>query len=125
MLQLHTISWRFSPYPIHSLMRCPLAIGLCRLGRHHPCRGLCASILRQLPGARLIAYLRKRHHKEDVVVGSVIGIFSGAICYLLYWPNPFSASSFSAETIGRPRLSAINDVEGYRLAPEGPVSESV
>jgi hypothetical protein len=112
-------------------MPCPLAIGLCCLGRHYPRRGLRASILTLLPGARLIT-LRKRHHKEDVVVGSVIGIFSGTICYLLYWPNPFSASSFSAETMGRPRLAAINGVpsesggvEGYRLAPEGPDLESV
>jgi len=73
-----------------------------------------------------------RHHKEDVIVGSVIGIFSGTICYLLYWPSPFSASSFSAETMGRPRLATINavpgefrGVEGYRLAPEGPDPESV
>ncbi|KAI0285832.1 lipid phosphate phosphatase 1 [Russula aff. rugulosa BPL654] len=73
-----------------------------------------------------------RHHKEDVIVGSLIGIFSGTICYLLYWPNPFSASSFSAETMGRPRLAAINGVlgesravGGYELAPEGPDLESV
>jgi len=72
-----------------------------------------------------------RHHKEDVIVGSVIGLFSGTVCYLLYWPNPFSASSFSAETMGRPRLAAINGIpaesrgDGYRLAPEGPDLESV
>jgi len=66
-----------------------------------------------------------------VIVGSVIGIFSGIICYLLYWPNPFSASNFSAETMGRPRLAVISGVPGesrgsdYRLAPEGPDLESV
>src|SRR5258707_2287416 len=75
---------------------------------------------------------RKRHHKEDVIVGGVIGIFSGTICYLLYWPNPFSVRSFSIETMGRPRLDLANVVaigsrggEGYRLAPEGPDFETV
>ncbi|KAI0289460.1 phosphatidic acid phosphatase type 2/haloperoxidase [Russula brevipes] len=58
-----------------------------------------------------------RHHKEDVIVGSGIGIFSAIICYLLYWPNPFSASSFSAETVGCPRLASPSF--------EGPDFESV
>ncbi|KAI9454430.1 lipid phosphate phosphatase 1 [Russula earlei] len=74
-----------------------------------------------------------RHHREDVIVGGVIGIFSGTICYLLYWPNPFSASSFSEETMGRPRLDSVNrvpgisrgDGEGYRLAPESADFEDV
>ncbi|KAF8479804.1 lipid phosphate phosphatase 1 [Russula ochroleuca] len=73
-----------------------------------------------------------RHHKEDVIVGGLIGIFSGSICYLLYWPNPFAASSFSAETMGCPRpAAAVNGVPSgsrggdYRLAPEGPDFESV
>jgi len=65
-----------------------------------------------------------------VIVGGLIGIFSGTICYHLYWPNPFSADSFSAETMGRPRLVFVDGVvvgsrEGYRLAPEGPDLESV
>ena len=81
-------------------------------------------------GARLIPF-DKRHHKEDVIVGSLIGIFSGTICYLLYWPSPFSASNFSVETMGRPRLAAINGIlDGprsgdYRLAHENPEFESV
>jgi len=72
-----------------------------------------------------------RHHKEDVIVGSLIGIFSGSICYLLYWPSPFSASNFSAKTMGRPRLAAVNGIlDGprggdYRLAHENPDFESV
>ncbi|KAH9967247.1 phosphatidic acid phosphatase type 2/haloperoxidase [Russula dissimulans] len=71
-----------------------------------------------------------RHHKEDVIVGTLIGIFSGTICYLLYWPNPFSASSFSTDTLGRPRLNPDNgDLgggggggggQGYILAPNAP-----
>ncbi|KAH9072094.1 lipid phosphate phosphatase 1 [Lactarius deliciosus] len=65
-----------------------------------------------------------RHHKEDVIVGSVIGILSGTICYLLYWPNPFSATSFSADTIGCPRLathivSHRSTDDDYRLVPGG------
>ncbi|KAH9995388.1 lipid phosphate phosphatase 1 [Russula compacta] len=72
-----------------------------------------------------------RHHKEDVIVGGLIGILSGTTCYLLYWPNPFSPSSFLAETTGCPRLTLVDGVagrsrgEGYRLAPEGPDLESV
>ena len=76
--------------------------------------------------------LEKRHHKEDVIVGGLIGIFSGTICYLLYWPNPFTASSFSAETMGCPRLTFVNGVAigprrdgGYRLAPESADYETV
>ncbi|KAH9975967.1 lipid phosphate phosphatase 1 [Lactifluus volemus] len=62
-----------------------------------------------------------RHHKEDVIVGGLIGIFSGTICYLHYWPNPFSVASFSSETKGRPRLaSGDSSRSGYRLATEAP-----
>ncbi|KAI0792018.1 lipid phosphate phosphatase 1 [Abortiporus biennis] len=31
-----------------------------------------------------------RHHKEDVIVGSVIGIVTATVAYLIYWPNPFT-----------------------------------
>nr|VWO95052.1 Bifunctional diacylglycerol diphosphate phosphatase/phosphatidate phosphatase [Ganoderma boninense] len=31
-----------------------------------------------------------RHHKEDVIVGSLLGIACATICYLIYWPNPFT-----------------------------------
>ncbi|ETW78640.1 lipid phosphate phosphatase [Heterobasidion irregulare TC 32-1] len=44
-----------------------------------------------------------RHHKEDVIVGSIIGIVSASVCYLIFWPNPFSIDSFSIESAGRPR----------------------
>ncbi|KAF9454299.1 lipid phosphate phosphatase 1 [Macrolepiota fuliginosa MF-IS2] len=33
-----------------------------------------------------------RHHKEDVIVGSLIGILSATVCYLLFWPSPFTSS---------------------------------
>jgi hypothetical protein len=46
----------------------------------------------------------KRHHKEDVIVGSIIGTVSSTICYLIYWPNPFSWRSFRNGRIGKPRL---------------------
>ncbi|KAI0255902.1 lipid phosphate phosphatase 1 [Lactifluus subvellereus] len=72
-----------------------------------------------------------RHHKEDVIVGGLIGIFSGTICYLPYWPNPFSAASFSAEMTGRPRLASASDAssrsggDDYRLVPGGAEFDSV
>lgn len=45
-----------------------------------------------------------RHHKEDIIVGSTIGILSSTICYLVFWPNPFSARNFTNEHCGRPRV---------------------
>ncbi|OBZ73760.1 putative lipid phosphate phosphatase 3, chloroplastic [Grifola frondosa] len=38
-----------------------------------------------------------RHHIEDVIVGSLIGITSAAICYLIYWPNPFTSQIAEGE----------------------------
>jgi hypothetical protein len=67
-----------------------------------------------------------------VIVGGVIGIFSGTIGYLLYWPNPFSDHSFTTETMGCHRLYLANGIAvgygrggGYRLAPENPEPETV
>ncbi|KAH9913976.1 lipid phosphate phosphatase 1 [Epithele typhae] len=40
-----------------------------------------------------------RHHKEDVIVGSLIGIASATICYLIYWPNPFSKEPHLAKMV--------------------------
>ncbi|KAI0697825.1 lipid phosphate phosphatase 1 [Cerioporus squamosus] len=40
-----------------------------------------------------------RHHKEDVIVGSLIGIASATICYLIYWPNPFSYQTHTARIV--------------------------
>ncbi|KAF8159483.1 lipid phosphate phosphatase 1 [Crassisporium funariophilum] len=45
-----------------------------------------------------------RHHKEDVIVGSFIGIISAVLSYLIFWPSPFSASTFDVYTFGQPRL---------------------
>jgi len=46
----------------------------------------------------------QRHHKEDIVVGSFIGILSAFLSYVIFWPNPFSTSSFDIATYGQPRV---------------------
>jgi diacylglycerol diphosphate phosphatase/phosphatidate phosphatase len=56
-----------------------------------------------------------RHHKEDVIVGSLIGIFSSSVCYLVFWPNPLSARNFALEHTSRARL-VYTDREDYRDA---------
>ncbi|RDB23606.1 putative lipid phosphate phosphatase 3, chloroplastic [Hypsizygus marmoreus] len=45
-----------------------------------------------------------RHHKWDVIVGSLIGILSATICYLIFWPSPFSAKNFTEERFGKARM---------------------
>lgn len=47
--------------------------------------------------------LIQRHHKEDVIAGSFIGIVCALLCYLIFWPNPFSVASFHHEVYGQPR----------------------
>jgi diacylglycerol diphosphate phosphatase/phosphatidate phosphatase len=47
--------------------------------------------------------LYQRHHKEDVIAGSLIGIFSALICYHIFWPSPFFIENFTPEQAGRPR----------------------
>ncbi|KAF5362363.1 hypothetical protein D9756_002319 [Leucocoprinus leucothites] len=44
-----------------------------------------------------------RHHKEDVIVGSLIGTISAIICYLLFWPSPIHSESFSTSATTEPR----------------------
>jgi len=46
-----------------------------------------------------------RHHKEDVIAGALIGALCSGICYLIYWPNPFSANNFTPERVGQPRVT--------------------
>lgn len=36
-------------------------------------------------------------------MGSLIGIFSSIICYLVFWPNPFSGETFADDSCGQPR----------------------
>lgn len=45
----------------------------------------------------------QRHHKEDVIVGSLIGAFSALTTYLMYWHNPFSRRTFTRGQDG-PRM---------------------
>lgn len=45
-----------------------------------------------------------KHDKEDVCVGGFIGIASAFISYLIFWPNPFSPSSFDHQIYGQPRV---------------------
>jgi len=40
-----------------------------------------------------------RHHVEDVVVGGIIGLVSSAVCFLVYWHNPFSKTSPSPRSV--------------------------
>ncbi|KAI0317159.1 lipid phosphate phosphatase 1 [Amylostereum chailletii] len=59
-----------------------------------------------------------RHHKEDVLVGSTIGILSATITYLTFWPNPFSAKSFQPDHRGSPR-AIYQDHEFHRPTRRG------
>ncbi|KAI0333862.1 lipid phosphate phosphatase 1 [Cubamyces sp. BRFM 1775] len=49
-----------------------------------------------------------RHHKEDVIVGSLIGAVSATICYLIYWPNPFSPQPHGPRVVYDNALSESN-----------------
>ncbi|KAF9006108.1 lipid phosphate phosphatase 1 [Cyathus striatus] len=60
-----------------------------------------------------------RHHKEDVIVGSVIGIISGIVCYVIFWPSPFSSRIPPAD-LAHPRVIYMEDsrwqnAEGFEL----------
>ncbi|KAI0629382.1 lipid phosphate phosphatase 1 [Trametes polyzona] len=63
-----------------------------------------------------------RHHKEDVIVGSLIGTACATICYLIYWPNPFTAQDHAASTVydtalsDPTRMPSRQDRYGYELA---------
>lgn len=53
-----------------------------------------------------------RHHKEDVIVGSIIGMGSATVCYLTYWPSPFSyiiENAQATRTAARARLVYTNE----------------
>ncbi|KAH9846127.1 lipid phosphate phosphatase 1 [Lenzites betulinus] len=63
-----------------------------------------------------------RHHKEDVIVGSLIGAGSATICYLIYWPSPFATQAHGARVVydqaasGEFRQAGSGDRYGYELA---------
>lgn len=43
-------------------------------------------------------------------MGSIIGIASAAVCYLMFWPSPFDIKQFTHTRTGRPRtLYTYND----------------
>ncbi|KAJ7224159.1 lipid phosphate phosphatase 1 [Mycena pura] len=46
-----------------------------------------------------------RHHKEDVIAGGLIGFLCAVVCYLAFWPSPFTARSFTSYAYGQPRLA--------------------
>ncbi|KAI9062496.1 lipid phosphate phosphatase 1 [Trametes sanguinea] len=67
-----------------------------------------------------------RHHKEDVIVGSLIGIVCATICYHLYWASPFSAQPYGPRALYDRGLSQqhvgpppADDPYGYELAGMG------
>ncbi|GJE98080.1 lipid phosphate phosphatase [Phanerochaete sordida] len=71
-----------------------------------------------------------RHHKEDVIVGSLLGTLSATTAYLVYWPNPFTLDlTASARSTTRARVvygqnsarSANHEYE-YELAGAGDAS---
>ncbi|KAG6825501.1 hypothetical protein H0H92_003488, partial [Tricholoma furcatifolium] len=54
-----------------------------------------------------------RHHKEDVIVGSLLGIMAATVSYLIFWPNPFSHKTFLNGYPALPRdLYTDLDIEG-------------
>ncbi|PCH36340.1 acid phosphatase/Vanadium-dependent haloperoxidase [Wolfiporia cocos MD-104 SS10] len=44
-----------------------------------------------------------RHHKEDVIVGGLIGVISATICYFIYWPSPFAPQTGTLRYSARAR----------------------
>ncbi|KAF8634566.1 hypothetical protein AX17_004156 [Amanita inopinata Kibby_2008] len=75
-----------------------------------PIRSRLASFSLTLPPlfwAAFVAISRledNRHHVEDVVVGSIIGVVVSIICYHIFWESPFSAKSFRRQDFWQPRL---------------------
>ncbi|KAJ2918630.1 hypothetical protein MD484_g1758, partial [Candolleomyces efflorescens] len=71
-----------------------------------------------------------RHHKEDVIVGSTIGVLSALTCYLMFWPNPFAARTFGGQPYTQPRSLYVDLSENrgpveFELAPEHDHSDAV
>ena len=65
--------------------------------------------------------LPQRHHKEDVIVGSLLGIACAVICYLTYWPSPFAQpqpATFHAKAIYTNRRQGARE-NGYQYELAG------
>ncbi|KAG9018350.1 hypothetical protein FRB93_000053 [Tulasnella sp. JGI-2019a] len=66
-----------------------------------------------------------RHHKEDVIVGSLIGFSCACAAYFIYWPNPFSARLMASGLASQARFVYGEDgdtdvdprAEHFELAP--------
>ncbi|EKM50654.1 uncharacterized protein PHACADRAFT_152814 [Phanerochaete carnosa HHB-10118-sp] len=110
-------TWSFGqPAPARSLLST-------RLGR------LCVT-LAPIAYATWVAVSRLedyRHHKEDVIVGSLLGTFSAAAAYLVYWPNPFTPDakqtvrnvSRARVVYGQDSTRTMDREYGYELAGVG------
>ncbi|KAI0720635.1 lipid phosphate phosphatase 1 [Fomitopsis betulina] len=62
-----------------------------------------------------------RHHKEDVIVGSLLGIACAVICYLTYWPSPFAQpqpAAFHAKVLYTKRAPGARE-NGYQYELAG------
>ncbi|OJT06736.1 Lipid phosphate phosphatase 2, partial [Trametes pubescens] len=61
-----------------------------------------------------------RHHKEDVIVGSLLGSTCATICYLIYFPSPFAPDSHGARRLYTAEFSrgatSRGDPYAYELA---------
>ncbi|KZT67380.1 PAP2-domain-containing protein [Daedalea quercina L-15889] len=62
-----------------------------------------------------------RHHKEDVIAGSLLGIACAVTCYLTYWPSPFAKpqpSIFHAKVLYTNRVADARE-NGYQYELTG------
>ncbi|KLO09542.1 lipid phosphate phosphatase 1 [Schizopora paradoxa] len=119
-ISAQTMTWNLS-YP---LQRLNFPLLNCRSARVILC-------LAPLSYATWVAVSRVedyRHHKEDVIVGSILGFFCGAVSYLMYWPNPLSSKNIEDRIVKEPifvygQRSAVTQSSDYELAnvEDGPM----
>lgn len=69
-----------------------------------------------------LTMIGQRHHKEDIIVGSLIGFGCAYLTYTIYWEHPFSSRLVESGVAAQPRLvydshSANVSAEDYELAP--------
>ncbi|KAM0748088.1 acid phosphatase/Vanadium-dependent haloperoxidase [Meredithblackwellia eburnea MCA 4105] len=62
-----------------------------------------------------------RHHVEDVIAGSTIGILSALAGYLIYFPNPFDSNEIAVMDKPRTVYGALEDEGGIHLSSGGPL----
>lgn len=56
----------------------------------------------------------QRHHKEDVIVGSLLGTIIATVSYLTYYPSPFSVQNFQDGIANQPKTLYISDNSNSR-----------